>query len=44
MRKKKAIKKTREQEIQYQGAMLTATTLKDVGRLKAIMQRLKELV
>lgn len=35
--------KTKTQEIQYLGAMLTATTIRDRKRLKAIIARLSAL-
>ena len=34
---------TKTKEIQYLGQMLSATTIKDKSRLKAIIKRLKEL-
>lgn len=36
--------KTKTQQIQYLGQMLTATTVRDRKRLRAIINRLRELV
>ena len=36
--------KTKTEEIQYLGGMLTATTIEDVKRMQAILNRLYELI
>lgn len=42
--KRKQVTKTKIEEINYLGQMLTATTDKDIRRIKSIVKRLIELV
>ncbi len=35
--------KTKTEEIQYLGKMLTATTIEDIKRLSSIIKRLKQI-